>query len=102
MRLSKTALGDATVGQVVNLISNDVARIDGCVLFLPYLLIGPLQTVAVSYFLWAQIGIASIFGVAALLAFIPIQGTLGFLPIRYRDMYHDNLTSEERGMLPLP
>ncbi|XP_046668372.1 probable multidrug resistance-associated protein lethal(2)03659 isoform X3 [Homalodisca vitripennis] len=90
LRLSKTALGDATIGQVVNLISNDVARFDSSVLFFPYLVIGPLQTMAVTYFLWSQIGIASVFGVAALLAFIPIQLWLGKMTssIRLRTATH--------------
>lgn len=70
------ALNEATVGRVVNLVSNDVGRLDGCILFFPYLIIGPLQTMAVTYFLWEQIGLASVFGVAAMLTFIPIQGKI--------------------------
>lgn len=77
LKLSKTALGEATVGQVVNLLSNDVSRFDSSVLFMHYLWIGPLQTFAVTYFLWRQIGIASVVGVACLLVFIPLQAWLG-------------------------
>ncbi|XP_054270008.1 probable multidrug resistance-associated protein lethal(2)03659 [Macrosteles quadrilineatus] len=77
LQLSKVALNEATVGRVVNLVSNDVGRLDGCILFFPYLIIGPLQTMAVTYFLWEQIGLASVFGVAAMLTFIPIQVWLG-------------------------
>lgn len=79
LRLSKTALGQTTVGQVVNLLSNDVNRFDICVIFLHYLWIGPLQTVIVTYFLWNQIGVSSVIGVAALLVFIPIQGKREFI-----------------------
>lgn len=74
MRLSKTALGETTVGQVVNLLSNDVNRFDSVVIFLNYLWMGPFQTILVTYFLWQEIGVSSIIGVGILLIAIPIQG----------------------------
>lgn len=74
LRLSKTALGETTIGQVVNLLSNDVNRFDTVVIFLNYLWLGPLQTILVTYFLWQEIGVSSIIGVAILLIAIPIQG----------------------------
>lgn len=73
MRLSKTALGTATVGHVVNLLSNDVNRFDTSLLYLNYVWIGPVQTIVVTYFLWQEIEVSSIFGVAALIIFIPLQ-----------------------------
>ncbi|XP_065203724.1 probable multidrug resistance-associated protein lethal(2)03659 isoform X2 [Planococcus citri] len=77
LKLSKTALGETTVGQVVNLLSNDVNRFDIAVIFLHYLWLGPLETIIVTYFLWQEIDWASCIGVAALLLFIPLQGYLG-------------------------
>jgi len=74
LRLSKTALGETTIGQVVNLLSNDVNRFDSIVAFFNYLWLGPLQTILVTYFLWQEIGVSSIVGVAILLMAIPIQG----------------------------
>lgn len=58
----------------MNLLSNDVNRFDIAVIFLHYLWIGPLETIVVTYFLWQEVGVSSIFGVAALLMFIPLQG----------------------------
>jgi len=40
-----------------------------------FLWIGPLLTIEVTYFLWREIGgVSSLLGVAALLAFVPLQG----------------------------
>lgn len=73
LRLSRTALGETTVGQIVNLLSNDVNRFDTMVIFLNYIWLGPLQTIVVTYFLWQVIGVSSIIGVAILLMIIPLQ-----------------------------
>ncbi|XP_058066855.1 probable multidrug resistance-associated protein lethal(2)03659 [Anopheles bellator] len=77
LRLSKTALGDTTAGQVVNLLSNDVGRLDLAVLFLHYLWLGPLETIVVTYLMYREIGVSAIFGVIFLLMFIPLQAYLG-------------------------
>lgn len=74
LRLSKTALGETTVGQVVNLLSNDVNRFDVAIIFLHYLWIGPLATVIITYFMWLEISWAAVVGVGFMLAFIPLQG----------------------------
>lgn len=74
LRLSKTALGETTVGQLVNLLSNDVNRFDNAIFFLHYLWVGPMETILVAYFVWQQVDVASIFGIVVLLVFIPLQG----------------------------
>lgn len=76
LRLSKTALGDTTVGQVVNLLSNDVSRFDGAVVLLHNLWVGPLVTGVATYFMYNEIGIAACIGVTCILVFIPFQGKL--------------------------
>ncbi|GLV41664.1 uncharacterized protein CBL_06893 [Carabus blaptoides fortunei] len=77
LKLSKTALGETTVGQVVNLLSNDVNRFDIAVIFIHYLWIGPVETVIVTYFLYEQVGVSAIIGVVSMLLFIPLQGYFG-------------------------
>uniref|UniRef100_A0A1A9WJ69 Multidrug resistance-associated protein lethal(2)03659 n=1 Tax=Glossina brevipalpis TaxID=37001 RepID=A0A1A9WJ69_9MUSC len=77
LRLSKTALGNTTAGQVVNLISNDVGRLDLAMLFIHYLWVGPLETLLITYLMYREIKIAAVFGVAFMLMFIPLQGWLG-------------------------
>jgi ATP-binding cassette subfamily C (CFTR/MRP) protein 4 len=75
LKLSKTALGERTVGQAVNLLSNDVSRFDVVLIFLAYVWIGPVQMVIIVYFMWQQIGIATFTGVATVVLLIPLQGT---------------------------
>lgn len=74
LRLSKTALGETTVGQVVNLLSNDVNRFDGAVMLLHNLWIGPLVTAVATFFMYEEIGISAVIGVLCILIFIPFQG----------------------------
>uniref|UniRef100_A0A1B0C9L7 Uncharacterized protein n=1 Tax=Lutzomyia longipalpis TaxID=7200 RepID=A0A1B0C9L7_LUTLO len=77
LRLSKNALGDTTVGQVVNLLSNDVGRLDLSIIFLHYLWVGPLETLVVTYLMYREVGVSAVFGVIFLLLFIPLQAYLG-------------------------
>ncbi|XP_075235400.1 ATP-binding cassette sub-family C member 4-like [Lycorma delicatula] len=77
LRLSKTALGETTIGEIVNLLSNDVNRFDYCLLFFNYLWVGPLQTVVITILLYREVGLSSIVGVLTLLSAIPMQIWLG-------------------------
>lgn len=76
LKLTRTALGETTIGQAVNLLSNDVNRFDISIIFLHYLWMGPLQTIVITFFMYyfLDIGISAIIGVASLLMFIPLQG----------------------------
>lgn len=51
LHLSQYAMGDTTVGQVVNLMSIDVSRFEHSIFYIHYLWVGPLQTLAVAYLL---------------------------------------------------
>jgi len=80
--LSKTSLGETTVGHVVNLLSNDVNRFDVALRFIQFLVIGPLGTIVVTYFLWQEIGPSSLVGVAGVLVVIPLQGSIKTILLR--------------------
>ncbi|XP_043798878.1 probable multidrug resistance-associated protein lethal(2)03659 [Apis laboriosa] len=77
LKLSRTALGDTTVGQAVNLLSNDVNRFDIAIIYIHYLWIGPLETIIITYFMYRQVELSAMLGVIVLLLFIPLQGYLG-------------------------
>lgn len=55
LRLSKNALGETTVGQVVNLLSNDVGRLDIAIIFLHFLWVGPIETLLVTYLMYLEV-----------------------------------------------
>ncbi|CAD7092877.1 unnamed protein product [Hermetia illucens] len=77
LRLNKTALGDTTTGKIVNLITNDVGKMDFALIGFNALWVGPLETILIVYLIYREIGVSSIAGVIFLLLFIPIQGILG-------------------------
>ncbi|KAK9889087.1 hypothetical protein WA026_004359 [Henosepilachna vigintioctopunctata] len=77
LRLNRTSLSKTTVGQIINLLSNDVSRFDeGFVLF-HFIWIAPIQTCFGVYLIYREIQVAAFFGIAFLLAFIPLQIWVG-------------------------
>jgi len=72
--LSQKALGQTTIGQVVNLLSSDSNRFKILLNAIQYLWFGPLQSIVVTCFLWQQIGVSSIIGITVLFIFTPLQG----------------------------
>lgn len=75
LKLSKSALGETTVGQMVNLISNDVGRFDFAMQHFHNLWVAPLETVVVMCFLYFYVGPTGLVGAMFLLLFIPFQST---------------------------
>ncbi|KAF2353844.1 ABC transporter type 1 transmembrane domain [Trinorchestia longiramus] len=84
LRLSKAALANTTVGQMVNLLSNDVNRFDTSVVFLNYLWVGPLQLAIVTVILWYLLGVACFAGLIVIVLFIPLQSLMGKVFSRLR------------------
>ncbi|XP_073203967.1 ATP-binding cassette sub-family C member 4 isoform X4 [Lepidochelys kempii] len=79
LRLSNTALGKTTTGQIVNLLSNDVNKFDQVTIFLHFLWAGPLQAIAVTALLWIEIGPSCLAGMAILIILLPLQTCIGRL-----------------------
>jgi ATP-binding cassette subfamily C (CFTR/MRP) protein 4 len=84
LRLSKTALIETTVGQMVNLLSNDVNRFDLAATHVHNLWVSPIETIIVIYFLYTMLGPSSLTGIGILLLFIPVQMYLGKRTSVYR------------------
>lgn len=87
LKLSKAALAHTTVGQMVNLLSNDVNRFDIGVIFAHYLWLGPLQTAMCTYLMYLQVGVSAVIGVLLLIMFIPFQSKLTMILNQSFDLY---------------
>lgn len=79
LRLSKSALNHTTVGQIVNLLSNDVNRFDIGLIFVPYLIIAPIQSVIIILILSKYyLGVApTLAGFSVFLIYLPFQAFMG-------------------------
>lgn len=73
LRLNRKSLGQTTIGQLVNLLSNDVSKFDQGFILCHFVWVGPIQTAVGTYMLYRTIGVAAFFGMAFLLSFIPLQ-----------------------------
>ncbi|CAB4055239.1 MEPCE [Lepeophtheirus salmonis] len=73
LTLSKRSLGLSSVGQMVNLLSNDVNRFDNSTVFLQYLWVAPLQFTIVLFVTIYHVGSVTILGGFILIFFIFIQ-----------------------------
>lgn len=73
LKLSKSALVETTVGQMVNLISNDVSRFDLCTTFLHQLVMGPIEVVIGMILIYKFVGWTGLTGAVFLLISIPAQ-----------------------------
>ncbi|KAF9385549.1 hypothetical protein CPC16_007924 [Podila verticillata] len=71
--LTLSTSSSISTGAVVNLISNDLQPFQNFAPFGLYFLIGPIETIIVMYFLWQELGPASLAGLLALVLMMPVQ-----------------------------
>lgn len=79
LKLSKSSLEQTDIGQVLNIISNDLKRFENVGFQLSYILTGPIISIIVIYISYSYLGVACIGGFAVLMLFIPFQGFMGRL-----------------------
>ncbi|KPJ19664.1 putative multidrug resistance-associated protein lethal(2)03659 [Papilio machaon] len=87
LRLDLTVGGQASeglAGHVINLLTTDAQRFDMAILFLVDLVRTPIESAFIVYLMYRQIGVSTLFGVAFLLLFIPLQGYLGTISSKLR------------------
>lgn len=72
--LSKSATNEGVSGKLINIMSNDLTRFEYALAFLHDIWKGPMEAILFGYFIYREIGISAIIGMAFLLSFIPLQG----------------------------
>lgn len=73
LKLSHAALGKTTLGQLVNLLSNDVSKFDEGFVLAHCAWCAPIQATIATYLLYNEIGLSAFVGISFLLLFIPAQ-----------------------------
>ncbi|KAF5304447.1 hypothetical protein FQA39_LY09643 [Lamprigera yunnana] len=84
LHLKKAALGQATTGQIINLMSNDIAVFEKIIYTSQYIWIGAVQTAIILYLMYKEVGVSSVFGVLLLVLFLPLFLCLKKLIIKTR------------------
>ena len=84
LNLQKSATSDGLHGKIINLLSNDVGKFDLALAFFHDLWKGPMECILLGYFIYIEIGISGIIGMAFLLCFIPLQAWVGKKTASYR------------------
>lgn len=73
LRLSKSVVVDGLNGQVITLMSTDVVRFDEFLSMFLDIGKGPLELAVMAFFIYREIGVYGLVGIAFLLCFLPIQ-----------------------------
>lgn len=84
LKLSKSSFEKTNIGNILNVLANDLLRFEDFSWQFIYLLIAPVMSIIVIYLCWYYLGVACVGGLVILLLFIPFQGLMGRLFSKYR------------------
>ncbi|XP_067135109.1 ATP-binding cassette sub-family C member 4-like [Centruroides vittatus] len=84
IRLSPSSLGKSNVGQMVNLLANDVCKFNTNMFYFPYLFTNPFLVIVTIVMLWQYYGWTILAGFLVIFLFIPIQIALSKLYSKLR------------------
>lgn len=86
LRLSSSKIAKLTTGHIVNLISNDVKRFEMTFILWLYVIVGPLETVAVLFMVSSVLGfLPALGGVGCVLLIIPLQSFFAGYIAKFRN-----------------
>jgi len=73
LKLSSSSLAKTTMGQVANILSNDLSRFDINLVYPPYLFITPIQLGLYTYFIWKDFGVSTLVGLGIVAILVVFQ-----------------------------
>lgn len=79
LKISKSSVDNGLNGRVINILSNDLNKIESGLSSLHFVWKGPLETLLFGYVIYLEIGVSGIIGMMFLTSFIPLQGKLDSL-----------------------
>ncbi|CAB0034968.1 unnamed protein product [Trichogramma brassicae] len=82
--LQKTLSSETSAGAIVNIVANDVNRLNQVMIYVHYIWSAPLLTIAVSGLVYVQVGFKPLIGVVVLIALVFIQVYTGKLSAEQR------------------
>ena len=74
LKMSQESIQKRSKGQIINLMSNDVMRFDLMCLFVNFLLIGPIQCIAIIVIGWKAYKFALLAGIGVIALLATLQG----------------------------
>ncbi|KAG1677883.1 Multidrug resistance-associated protein 4 [Nymphon striatum] len=77
LKLSHESLNKTSVGQIINILSNDLQKFDLAIMYINYAWIVPLQLLIVGWILWIKVGKIGIIGLSVFVLFVPLQSYIG-------------------------
>ncbi len=84
LKLNSISSEHDSSGKILNLLSNDGSRVEMAFLFFSYLIVAPLQAIAILLLLLEMVDISILSGVLLLAIIIPLQSFLGKVLNMYR------------------
>ena len=84
LRMGVTSFESTSAGDICNLLAVDMTRIETGIMFVTYLLIGPIQSIIVVWVILHEIGVTFLAGFFLLILILPIKAILAKIYNTYR------------------
>ena len=94
MRLQQATLHRTFIGHIINLISNDVYKLEFGAVYWPYLWVSPIILLFSVVLVWVYIGPIGLIGILYMILHVPLQFAIGFLFGKFR--YLQSVIRDER------